>query len=170
MALSIAVIAATFQSPWWGPLGYVDEDRVLFRRAPVGRQHISPEKLCKNVDVIKMMTGSDAAYVDFALSRGVDGLVLEGFGRGNIPPAVVPGVERAVQAGVPVVITTRTPGGRVLDVYGYAGGVKNLRETGAIMGGELSAAKARLKLMLALSLTPGRKPDMQDVAAYFDEK
>ncbi len=160
---------AAFQSPWWGPVGYADEDRIVFRRTPLGRRCVCPERLCKSVDIITMMTGSDASYVDFALSKGVSGLVLQGFGRGNVPPAVLPGVERAVRRHVPVVITTRTPGGRVLDVYGYPGGVQSLRAAGAIMGGELSAAKARLKLMLVLSLVPGVKPDMTTVASWFDD-
>ena len=42
--------------------------------------------------------------------------------------------------------------GRVLDVYAYDGGMVQQRRLGVIMGGELSAAKARLKLMLALNL------------------
>ncbi len=163
-----AANTAAFQSPWWGPLGYVDEDRIVFRRAPLGRRCIRPERLCKTVDIITMMTGSDASYVDFALSRGVSGLVLQGFGRGNVPPAVLPGVERAVRRHVPVVIATRT-GGRVLDVYGYPGGVRSLRAAGAVMAGELSAAKARLRLMLVLSLAPGIKPDMNTVASWFDD-
>lgn len=158
---------AAFQSPWWGPIGYVDEDRVLFRRTPEVRIHICPEQLCRKVDVIKTETGSDASYVDFALSQGVDGLVLEGFGRGNIPPDVVPGVERALRRNVPVVITTRAPGGRALGVYGYIGGGQSLQKKGAILGGELSAAKARLKLLLVLSLSPDVKPDITAVAAYF---
>lgn len=81
-----AANVATFQSPWWGPLGVVDGDRVIFRRAQLGRQTFLPHSLCKKVDLIKLVTGSDAAYLDFAVSRGVDGIVVESFGRGNVPP------------------------------------------------------------------------------------
>ncbi len=61
-------------------------------------------------------------------------------------------------------LTTRTLSGRVLDVYGYVGGVVTCLKAGAILGGELSGPKARLKLMLALGLSN----DRQELAKYFD--
>jgi len=159
----------TFQSPWWGPLGYVDADRVVVRSKPTKRQHVCPEKIAARVDIIKLMTGSDSEYVDFAVSRGVDGLVIEGFGRGNIPPDVVPGLERAIKKGIPVILTTRTSAGRVLDIYGYPGGVIRTKEIGVIPAGELTAAKARLKLILLLSRNPGARADFKEIAAWFDD-
>ena len=42
---------------------------------------------------------------------------------------------------------------RVLDTYGYEGGGKHLRDLGAILGGNLPGQKARIKLMLLLSVT-----------------
>ena len=163
-----AANVATFQSPWWGPLGVVDGDRVIFRRAQLGRQTFLPHSPCKKVDLIKLVTGSDAAYLDFAVSRGVDGIVVESFGRGNVPPYVIPGIARALEKGIIVVNATRT-GGRVLDEYGYEGGMLQQHKMGVIMAGELSAAKARLKLMLILSqYGPDGRPDPAEVARYFE--
>lgn len=156
---------ATFASPFWGALGYVDEDRVIIRRAPLGRQHIHPEALGGEVPLIKLVTGDDATLLDFFVEQNVAGIVLEAFGRGNVPPAVLPGIERATTRNIPVVLTTRTFSGRVLDVYGYPGGVVTSRAAGAIMGGDLSGPKARLKLMLVLGLTR----DPEKIASYFDE-
>ena len=65
---------------------------------------------------------------------------------------------------IPVVITTRTIAGRVLDVYGYEGGAKTVLEAGGILGGETSGPKARLKLMLALGVASGR----DELAVFFD--
>ena len=42
-----AANVATFQSPWWGPLGVVDGDRVIFRRAQLGRQTFCPTACAK---------------------------------------------------------------------------------------------------------------------------
>ena len=39
----------TFVSPFWGPLGYVDPDRVVFRRNTLGRQSIRPPELVEDV-------------------------------------------------------------------------------------------------------------------------
>lgn len=157
---------ATFESPWWGPVGYVDCDRVVIRRKPLGVKRIRPEALGARVDIVKAMTGSGREYVDFAVSQGCAGIVVEGFGRGNIPPGMVPGIADAVGRGVRVVIVSRTLAGRVLDVYGYPGSVTDTLRAGVVMGGELSAAKARIKLLLALSDNPsiGR----EDLQALFD--
>lgn len=154
----------TFVSPFWGPLGYVDPDRVVFRRNTLGRQSIRPPELEEDVHLIKLASGSDSLLIDFLTERRVHGIVIEGFGRGNVPPAVLPGIRRAVAAGIPVVITTRTIAGRVLDVYGYEGGAKTVLEAGAILGGETSGPKARLKLMLAL----GVASDRDELASFFD--
>lgn len=154
----------TFVSPFWGPLGYVDPDRVVFRRNTLGRQSIRPPELVEDVHLIKLASGSDSLLIDFLVERNVRGLVLEAFGRGNVPPAALPGIRRAVEKGIPVVITTRTIAGRVLDVYGYEGGAKTVLEAGGILGGETSGPKARLKLMLALGVASGR----DELAVFFD--
>ena len=90
--------------------------------------------------------------------------MLEGFGRGNVPPAVLPGVQAALAAGIPVVLTTRTVGGRVLDVYGYEGSSTHLKTMGVLLAGESSGQKARLKLMLALGAGKSR----EELAVLFD--
>ena len=120
------------------------------------------------MDLIKAMTGSDREYIDFAVARGCKGIVLEGFGRGNLPPPMIPGVEEAVKKGVAVILTTRTPGGRVLDVYGYPGSVTDSRRVGIAAAGEISAAKARLKLMVVLSEHPEYATNRDKLEEIFD--
>ena len=159
---------ATFQSPWWGPVGYVDCDKIVLRRKSLGVKRFRPSALTARVDVIKAMTGSGREYIDFAVAQGCKGIVIEGFGRGNLPPAMIPGIADAVQKGVAVVLTTRTVGGRVLDGYGYPGSVTDSRRAGIAMGGEISAAKARLKLMLLLSEQPEIARDRDALEAIFD--
>lgn len=154
----------TFASPFWGPLGYADEDRIIFRRAPLGRQTIRPEAIADDVYLVKLATGSDGFFFDCLIAKKARGIVVEGFGRGNVPPAAFMGMKKAVAAGIPVVITTRCPGGRVLDVYAYDGGARSLKEAGVILGGEINGPKARIKLILALGLTDAPKK----LAALFD--
>ncbi|EAX48275.1 Asparaginase [Thermosinus carboxydivorans Nor1] len=154
----------TFASPFWGPLGYVDEDKVTFRRHSLKRQKIKPAAPVDDVYLIKLVAGADDLFFRCLVDKGASGIVVEGFGRGNVPPAVVPGIKAALDKGIPVVLTTRTAGGRVLDVYGYEGGVKPLKAMGVILAGEISGQKARIKLMLALGVTR----DRQALAGYFD--
>ncbi|HKQ78332.1 MAG TPA: asparaginase [Blastocatellia bacterium] len=140
----------TFQSRDFGPLGIVDKDRVIVTRRPFERERIVTDKIEERVDVIKMYAGADGRFINFAIDDGARGLVIEGLGRGNVPVAALPAIERAINAGIPVVITSRCPRGRVLDTYAYEGAGRQLRKMGAILGGMLTSASARIKLMVAL--------------------
>lgn len=154
----------TFASPYWGAIGHADGDRVIFRRAPLALQKIRPAHLEENVYIVALAAGSDSLFLDFLVEKNVAGIVVQGFGCGNVPPAVVPGIRKALDAGIPVVLTTRCPTGRVLGVYGYEGGGRNLLDMGVIPAGEISSHKARIKLMLAL----GETKDMKQLAVFFD--
>jgi L-asparaginase len=113
--------------------------------------------LDKKVDLIQLVLGIDARPIDAALASGVDGIVVEAFGRGNATSAFGRGVARACAAGVPVVVTSRCPSGRVKAVYGSGGGGgRDLEDAGAIFAGDLKGPKARILLIVALSDPGGR--------------
>jgi len=154
----------TFASPFWGPLGYVDTDRVILCRRSQRLQKIPTSHIETDVHLIKIAAGMDDFFFRCLVDRKVKGIVVEGMGRGNVPPAVRNGIALARSNDIPVVLTTRVHGGRVLDTYGYEGGVKSLLEFGVIMGGEISGPKARIKLMAALGVTA----DENQLAKYFD--
>ena len=145
----------TFQSPNWGPLGIVDEGRALFYRESRRKPILSPARPVVPVDLIKIVAGADSRLVEASLDTGAHGVVLEALGRGNVPPEVVPGIRRWVDADRPVVITSRSLRGRVLDSYAYPGGGHELREMGVIFGDHLTGQQARIELMLALGVYEG---------------
>lgn len=140
----------TFQSRDFGPLGFVDKDRVIVMRHPFEREVILTDAVESRVDIIKMFAGADDRFINFAIDDGARGLVIEGLGRGNATVAALPAIQRAIHDGLPVVITSRCPRGRVLDTYAYAGAGKQLTQMGVILGGMLPSHKARIKLALAL--------------------
>jgi L-asparaginase len=140
----------TFQSRDFGPLGFVDKDRVIVRRRLFHREHIPANRIEERVDLLKMFAGADGRFINFAIDSGARGLVIEALGRGNVTVAALPAIDRAIEAGIPVVITSRCPRGRVLDTYAYEGAGRQLKKMGAILGGMQSSHKARIKLMLAL--------------------
>lgn len=142
-----------FQSPDFGPIGIVDNNEVIFYRDSLKKQHIKTDTIETNVDLIKCVSGIDSRLIRFCINEGDRGLVIEGMGRGNIPPAMVDGVREAIEKGIAVVLVSRCFEGRVLDTYGYHGGGKELRNMGVIFGDNLPGQKARIKLMLALSKT-----------------
>lgn len=154
----------TFKSLEFGPLGIVDNDEVIFYRNIIKHDHIETTRYEKEVELIKACVGYDSKYMNFAIDNGTKGFVIEAMGRGNVPPGMIDGIKRAISLNIPVVIVTRCPMGRVLDSYGYTGGGKDIRNHGAIFGGNLNGQKARIKLMLAL----GKTQDYQDIKAIFE--
>ena len=83
------------------------------------------------------------------------GIVVEGFGAGNVPPGVLEEIRAAIAAHIPVVLTSRCIEGGVWPLYGYKGGANELRDLGVILGGSLRAPKARILLMAALGMARG---------------
>ena len=99
-------------------------------------------------------TGVDPGLVEWHLERGVRGVVVEGTGSGNVHGSLVPGIAAAVDAGVPVVVTTRCWTGSVAPTYGPPGGGAELAAIGCIPGGDLPTHKARVALSVALGRDP----------------
>jgi L-asparaginase len=147
-----------FEAPESGPVAYVAGEDVRLTRGPfrapeMKRPLIRTRRIEPNVAMISCYTGMNGALVEHLLHEGVAGLVLEGFGAGNVPPGIVPAVETAIGRGVPVVLTTRCPEGGVWPMYAYSGGGADLLKKGIILGGRLSGPKARILLMVALGAT-----------------
>jgi L-asparaginase len=139
-----------------GPLGVVERGRAVYHRPAFRTPVIPTDRIVSAVDLHTVVSGSDDALLRASLARGARGLVIEATGCGNVPPAMVPGIREAIGAGVPVVMVSRCPEGRVSPMYGYEGGGRMLREIGVILGPELPGPKARIKLMVALGRTRDR--------------
>jgi L-asparaginase len=146
----------TFGSRHGGALGIVEPDRVLIWQRRASREHLPmPAALEERVEIIKLSAGSDGRLITMTIEAGFRGLVIEGLGRGNVPPAALPAIERAAASGIPIVLATRCPRGRVLNAYAYPGSGNQLLGMGVILAGFLSSQQARLKLMLLLGAGAG---------------
>ena len=99
------------------------------------------------------------------MQSGSRGIVIEAFGRGNLPKEVLPHIRKALDQDIVVVIASRTHTGRVLPEYGYDGGGKNLQDMGAILAGDLQGVKVRLKLMALF----GKYDDPALVKRFFSQ-
>lgn len=154
-----------FRSPDLGHIGIVDSNETIFYRESIKRQHFDIKRIESRIGLIKCAVGMDSAIIDFYISQGARGIVIEGTGRGNIPPMMVDGVTRAIEKNIPVIVVSRCIEGRVRDTYGYAGGGKELRNIGVIFGDNLPGQKARIKLMVALSYTD----DMNEIRKVFEK-
>lgn len=153
-----------FSSPFWGPLGYIDNNSVILRRSPLTIQKIFPKKLIEDVYLLKMTAGVDDYLLKALIKKPAAGIIIEGFGRGGVPPAIIPTIQEVLSVNIPVVITSRTICGRTARTHGYDGAAKQLSKMGVVLAGEISGPKARIKLILAL----GAKCSHNELVQLFD--
>jgi len=152
-----------FTSPGLGALGTVDPDAIVYHRATLYRESVWTEHLDTRVDLIKAVAGLDGRYIDCSVKSGCKAIVIEAFGRGNLPKDIIPNLKAAIELGVLIVIASRTHTGRVLPEYGYEGGGKHLQDMGAILAGDMKGIKVRLKLMALF----GKYNDAELVRRFF---
>ena len=151
----------TFASPAAGPLGWVTEGRPYIAVRPVGRPSgalsaalsgtLSGEVTTPPVALLHLALGDDGRLLGALGGLGYAGAVLESFGGGHVPPAMVAPI-RALLGEMPVVLASRTGVGQVLtETYRFAGSEIELLALGVIRAGSLDARKARLLLTLGLA-------------------
>lgn len=157
----------TFKSLDFGPLGIIDNDQVIYYRSITHNSlNLRPSTFTDNIEIIKISAGVSSLLLNFVISQNVNGIILEGLGRGNIPPNLVDDVVRAIEKNIPVIMTSRVPMGRVLGTYGYAGGGGQLEKLGVIFAPNLNGQKARILLSLALGTTT----NLKEINKYFNVK
>jgi L-asparaginase len=156
----------TFKSGDFGFLGTVDQDRVVFSRAPLRRQHVAlKDGSLPHVEIVPMYGGADGGLVRAAAAAGAKGIVIQALGWGNVNIPMFDAIKEAIDKGVVIVISTRVPNGRVLPIYGFKGGGKSLKEVGAVYADNLSPQKAGILLMLALQTTSSG----EEIQRLFDQ-
>ncbi len=155
----------TFKSMDYGPLGIVDNQQVIYHRTlNYTRRKFLIDSVTKTTAIVKAYAGADSYVLNCLLDADIDGIVIEALGRGNVPPTMIQGIERALSEGIPVVITSRCPTGRVFDSYGYTGGGKYLTDLGCILAPSLNGQKAKILLQLVLEETT----DFQKIKDAFE--
>jgi L-asparaginase len=150
---------AAFRSPVAGPIGVVAAARrtgVMIHRRPVRGEAIPAARLEPRVGLVKAVMGADSLLIDALVQAGARGVIVEGFAGGDVASGMASGIERAVAAGVIVVVSARHPQGATMVAYSARGEGGWLARQGVLFADYLSGPKARIKLMLALGhLSPG---------------
>lgn len=164
-----------FRSRAVGLLGVVDDDRVVYYRRPV-RRHSAQSEFdvarvdgLPRVDVLLAYQDAPGDLIKAAVDAGARGIVIAAAGAGATSGTQRDGVAYAAGRRIPVVLSTRTGGGRVAAGRGpgpqgtnapFEGGTRS-----TISGEDLSPVKARVLLMLALSTSA----DRGDIQRMFQE-
>ena len=140
-----------FASPHGPQLGTVDAGVVTWD-VPAGNRPptVTVDRFDARVLTFVPELGDDGTLLDLARDR-FDGVVILGYGRGNVPPGALPALERWVAAGKPVVLASRQPLGETGADYAFLGGGASLVQRGVRLAGPRTPGQARLELMLALS-------------------
>jgi L-asparaginase len=142
----------TFRSPDFGLLGHVDGDGVQIYREP-RRRHAPDTEFdvrgldgLPRVDIAYSYGGADGTVVDALVAAGARGIVSAGLAPGIATPLERAALERARDAGVVVVQSSRAGSGRVA--------LRRYLEQGRMVAADnLNPQKARILLMLALTRT-----------------
>jgi L-asparaginase len=173
----------TFAAPGFGALGVVDADRVVFRRTAEGRHtdgsefDVSQIAALPRVDVFLVYQGAPGDIIKAAVDLGAKGIVLATAGAGATSGTQGEGLAYARDKGVPIVATTRAGSGRIAPSRPAAPSAASPGAQGPTAGnaepplqprigaGDLSAVKARVLLMLALT----RTSDATQLQRIFEE-
>ncbi|MCT2537407.1 asparaginase [Aquibacillus koreensis] len=156
---------ATFQSPQFGPIGMLTKQSVYFYQKFPKVESYPISTLSKKVAMVKAYAGMDDSLIEAFLKSGIDGLVIEGLGQGNVPKETIPALKNFLKANKPVILVSRCFKGIVQPTYGYEGGGMHLKEMGVIFASGLTGQKARLKLLFALEITS----DITEISEFFDD-
>lgn len=144
---------ATREGP---PLGRVGEGGVRLRpRGPRRRLPTIPAAAALPVPIIVAALETTGAALDAAVRDGVRGAVVAATGSGNTHPDLLRAAVDARDAGVPVVLSSRTGAGAVGPTYAFPGGGATWVRAGIPLAGGLTPVQARVALALALGAGMG---------------
>lgn len=141
-----------FNSGESGALGGIDNEEVIWYRKPEPSVKFGIPQRLANVVICKVFTGMSPYILECLLNTSIDGLVIEAFGRGNLPPELMETIQQFIARKIPVVVTSRCLFGRTAPTYGYPGGGADLERAGAWFASDLSTEKVRLIMSIALGL------------------
>lgn len=145
-----------FDSPIFPQLGEIERPIRLheWRRKRRKRILAYQPKFETNIRLVKIFPGFDPSSLDRMIQGGAKGLIIEGYGPGNIPfleNSILPQIERAIKNGIPVVIGSQMEKS-VTNLHAYEAGYKVL-QLGAISAHDMTTESTVAKLMWVLAQT-----------------
>lgn len=142
---------ATFRTPTFGPIGVISKHHPAFFQELIKSEVVNIDTVVNNVYLIKAFAGMDGTLFDAIDNNSTNGVVIEGLGAGNLPPATLHSVQHLLDRKIPVILVSRCINGMAQDIYAYEGGGIQLEQMGITFCHGLNGQKARIKLIIGLS-------------------
>ena len=102
----------------------------------------------EKVGFIKSFPGISEEFIEYHIDKGYKGLVIEGTGLGHVPDNLIPALNRATDANIPVIMTSQCLYGRVnMNVYSTG---REIIDAGVISGLDMTPETTYVKLCWAL--------------------
>jgi L-asparaginase len=152
----------TFGASNVGHVGMVDPDGVRFLHRVMQPHTTATEFDVSDIDalpavlILSDFTGIDPSVVENFFRQEMDGLVVRTFAGGRMSAGMLAGLAAVSDRNRPIVVTSRVPGGRIVDAPDYP--------FPAIVANGQQDNKARILLMLALT----RTSDVRELQGIFD--
>ena len=145
---------STFQSPNYGPIGYLYGGKPYYVRSSQKRHTLGSEfdistiNELPRVEIIMGYAGANDLFVRTAMQAGVQGIVYAGVGNGNAPAPAMEALIDASKQGILIVRSARVPTGPSTQ-----GNEVDDDRLGFVASWMLNPQKSRILLMLALTKT-----------------
>ncbi|NJF24372.1 Glu-tRNA(Gln) amidotransferase subunit GatD [Thermococcus sp. Bubb.Bath] len=132
------------------PDGKIEYLRYDYRKRSEGEVEVD-DSFEERVAILKIYPGVTSELLEFFVDKGYKGIVIEGTGLGHTPNYMIPAIERAVENGVAVCMTSQCLYGRVnLNVYSTG---RRLLKAGVIPCEDMLPETAYVKLGWVLGHT-----------------
>ncbi len=131
--------------------GRIDGGQVVLERSRGPRRPaLAVDRIAEPIPIVTATVAMDAAVLDALVALRPAGIVVAATGAGNTSPELLAAAERAMAAGIPVVLASRTASGAAGTGYAFPGGGATWARAGALLAGTLTPPKARIALGVGL--------------------
>jgi len=152
-----------FYSPKIEEIGKIEKEKIKFNNQIKRKFYLKPEiftNFKKNVLYYSQISGADTNLLE-KIVKDCDchGLIIGGYGTGNINSKYLKAIELATESGKPVAITTACQYGKTDKKYAVG---SEAIERGAFLAYDLTKEAASQKMMYALGIVKSKKKSKKD--------
>jgi L-asparaginase len=158
-----------FSSPNTGSIGQVYDGSVFYNAQSLSKHSgtaafdISKIDSLPGVEIVYAYAGASNAAINAFINNNAAGIIIAGTGNGSFDKAIMESVKNAVKEGILVVRSSRVFSGKVTTQYV---GTFDDSKLGTIVSDNLNPQKARILLMLALTITKDKNKIQEMFLAY----